>query len=192
MLRSGASVKPMKKLSTTSYVILGLLSLKPWTSYELARQMRRSIRFYWPRAESGIYEEPKKLVAHGLATARTEVTGRRARTLYEITPAGHAALREWLATPGGMPMVEFDGILRVLFADQGGRESALSAVREIRDQARAARADHEALEADLRATGGPFPERTHINLVVLRWMYEQVDAVIRWADWAEVEIGRWG
>ena len=182
----------MKKLSTTSYVILGLLALKPWTSYELAQQMRRSIRFYWPRAESGIYEEPKKLVAHGLATATREATGRRERTVYAITEDGHEALRLWLSTPGGMPVVEFDGILRVLFADQGGKDHALAAIREIRDQARAARADHEALEADLRSTGGPFPERRHINFVVLRFMFEQVDAVIRWADWAEREIDAWG
>ena len=181
----------MRKLSNTSYVILGLLALKPWTTYELARQMRRSIRFYWPRAESGIYEEPKKLVEHGLATARQESTGRRARTVYAITDAGHAALREWLSEPGGMPVVEFDGILRVLFADQGGKQNALAAVREIREQARQARADHEALEADLRATGGPFPERSPMNFVVLRYMYEQVDAVIRWADWAEAEIAAW-
>ena len=36
----------MRKLSTTSYVILGLLALRPWTTYEIAHQMRRSIRFY--------------------------------------------------------------------------------------------------------------------------------------------------
>ena len=87
--------------------------------------------------------------------------------------------------------MEFDGILRVLFADQGGRERALAAVREIRRQAQGARADHEALEADLRATGGPFPERSHINFAVLRYMYEQVDAVIRWCDWVEGEIAGW-
>lgn len=181
----------MKKLSTTSYVILGLLALRPWTSYELAAQMRRSIRFFWPRAESGIYEEPKKLVAHGYATAVRETTGRRERTVYAITQAGRDALRLWLATPGRMPVVEFEGIIKVLFCDQGSERDALAAVADIRRQALAARADHEALEADLAATGGPFPERLSINRVVLRYMFEQVDAVIRWCDWAESEIHLW-
>ena len=99
------------KLTTTSYVILGHLALRDWSTYELAQQMKRSTRQYWPRAESKIYEEPKKLVAHGLATATREYTGRRPRTLYAITDTGRAALRRWLDEPGQPPLVEFEGIV---------------------------------------------------------------------------------
>jgi PadR family transcriptional regulator, regulatory protein AphA len=42
------------KLTTTSYVILGHLALRSWSTYELAQQMKRSTRHYWPRAESKI------------------------------------------------------------------------------------------------------------------------------------------
>ena len=80
-------------LTTTSYVILGHLALRDWSSYELAQQMKRSTRHFWPRAQSKIYEEPKKLAAHGLATATREFTGRRPRTVYAITPKGREALR---------------------------------------------------------------------------------------------------
>ena len=54
------------ELTTTSYAILGLLAIRPWSTYELARQMQRDLRFVWPRAESNLYAEPKKLIAHGL------------------------------------------------------------------------------------------------------------------------------
>src|SRR6516162_6651932 len=81
------SICQVAKLTTTSYLILGLLALRRWSTYELAQQMKRSIHFYWPRAESHIYEEPKKLVAHGLAAASSEQTGRRPRTMYAITDA---------------------------------------------------------------------------------------------------------
>ena len=56
-------------LSTTSYAILGLLAIKPWTTHELVRQVDRSLRRLWPRAQSKLYEEPKKLVAYGYAKA---------------------------------------------------------------------------------------------------------------------------
>ena len=56
-------------LTTTSYAILGLLAVKPWTTHELVRQVDRTLRRFWPRASSKLYEEPKKLVAHGLARA---------------------------------------------------------------------------------------------------------------------------
>lgn len=56
-------------LTPTSYAILGLLAVRPYTTYELATQVERTVRRFWPRARSKLYEEPKKLVAAGLAEA---------------------------------------------------------------------------------------------------------------------------
>ena len=44
-------------LTPTSYAILGLLAIKPWTTYELAQQMGRALSQFWPCAESKLYEE---------------------------------------------------------------------------------------------------------------------------------------
>ena len=64
--------------------------------------MRRSLHFFWPRAESNLYAEPKRLVTAGLAEAREEWNGDRRRTVYSITDRGREALRTWLATPPAM------------------------------------------------------------------------------------------
>ena len=179
------------KLTTTSYVILGHLALRDWSTYELAQQLKRSTRHYWPRAESKIYEEPKKLVAHGLATATREYTGRRPRTVYAITDEGHKALRRWLDEPGQPPVVEFEGVLKVLFAEQGTKQQLLATLRSIREQAQRTRDEHAALADDLSRTGGPFPDRLHVNELVFRFMWEQIDTVIRWATWAEQQVADW-
>src|SRR4051795_2587089 len=101
MLPKGRCQSAMaSELTTTSYAILGLLALKPWTTYELAQQMGRALGQFWPRAESKLYEEPKKLVALGLARASAETVGRRPRTVYSITPKGRRALRAWVPQPG--------------------------------------------------------------------------------------------
>ncbi|WP_285742462.1 PadR family transcriptional regulator [Lentzea sp. NBRC 105346] len=178
-------------MTTTSYVILGLLALRRWSTYELAQQMRRSIRYYWPRAESHLYEEPKKLVALGLATATREDVGRRPRTVYEITDAGREALREWLATPGSTPLVEFDGLVKVLFAEQGTKEQLLATLATIRADAESTRLHHAELAADLVETGGPFPDRLHVNSLVFAFMWQQAEAVLRWAEWAEGVVAAW-
>ena len=39
--------------------------------------MERSVGRVWPRAQSKLFEEPKKLVEHGYATAREDAVGRR-------------------------------------------------------------------------------------------------------------------
>lgn len=181
----------MPKLTTTSYVMLGFLALKQWSTYELAQQMRRSIRFYWPRAESKLYDEPKKLVAHGLATATREYSGKRPRTVYAITSKGRKALRRWLAEPGSGPVVEFEGLVKVLFAEQAGRAELLATLGSIRADAEKARQHHVGLATDLAQTGGPFPERLHVNTLVFRLMWEQTEMLLRWVAWAEQEVTDW-
>lgn len=181
----------MPKLTTTSYVILGHLALRRWSAYELARQMQRSTRHYWPRAESKIYDEPKKLVAHGLATATREYTGRRPRTVYEITDKGRRALQRWLSEPGRAPLVEFEGAVKVLFAEQGTKEQLLATLGSIRGEAERTREEHATLAAELAQTGGPFPDRLHVNALVFKFIWEQTEMVIRWATWAEQEVASW-
>ena len=56
----------MAELTTTSYAILGLLNIKPWSGYELTQQAQRSLRYVWPKSESHLYAEPKRLVRWAL------------------------------------------------------------------------------------------------------------------------------
>ena len=181
----------MQKLTATSYLILGHLALRDWSTYELAQQLKRSTRHYWPRAESKLYEEPKKLVAHGLATATREHTGRRPRTVYAITDQGREALRHWLDQPPEPPAFEFEGIVKVLFAEQGTKHQLQETLRSIREQAERTRAEHAALAQDLAQTGGPFPDRLHLNTLVFQFMWDQADTILRWATWAEHHIADW-
>src|SRR5436309_13332803 len=109
-------------LTTTSYAVLGLLSIKPWSSYELTQQMDRSLGRFWPRAVSKLYEEPKKLVSHGLARASTQRNGQRTRTVYTITLKGRRALAAWLQQPGDGPVLEFEQLLKVFFAENGTKD----------------------------------------------------------------------
>src|SRR5919107_6429382 len=87
------------QLTTTSYAVLAQLAVRPWSTYELAQQRVRYFRYVWPRAESAIYREVKRLDAMGLVAAKREYVGKRPRTVYSITEAGRQTLREWLDTP---------------------------------------------------------------------------------------------
>ena len=115
--------------TTTSYAILGLLAVRPWTTYELAKQVRRSLNWFWPRAERKLYDEPKRLVADGLATATEGFTGRRKRTTYAITAEGRAELARWLGEPSAPPTYEFEAMVRVFFADAGDLDQLRATLR---------------------------------------------------------------
>ena len=178
-------------LPTTSYAILGMLALRPWTAYELTRQLRRSLTHCWPKAESVLYDEPKRLVRLGLATAQRQPAGRRTRTAYAITDQGRRALEAWLATPPGPPRFEFETMLRLVYADQGTKEELLDAVRAAQEWAEARHADGREQVRGYLDGGGPFPDRLHIIALFARFYADLFELVTRWAELAETEIQAW-
>ena len=181
----------MGSLNTTSFAILALLAIRPWTTYELAKQMDRSLRWYWPRAASVLYTEPKKLVEHGLAKATQEFTGRRPRTVYAIAPQGRRTLRRWLDRPGAEPVLEFEALVQIAFADQGTQEQLLRTLGSIKQRAVARREEALARAREYAETGGPFPERLPVIALTGKFLLEYVDLVARWAAWAEAEVQTW-
>ncbi len=178
-------------LTTTSYAILGLLSVKPWSTYELTQQMDRSLGNFWPRAQSKLYEEPKKLVEQGLARGREEAVGQRTRTVYSITPKGRRALAAWLHDPGSGPVLEFEQLLKVFFSDAGTKEDALASIRGAADWARDRSAFTARVGRQYARGEGEFPERAAQRFVTVRFLIDFFALVGEWARWAEGVVDAW-
>ncbi len=179
------------RLTTTSYAILGLLAIQPWSTYELAQQMDRSLGRIWPRAQSKLYEEPKKLVAHGLARASKEPVGRRSRTVYTITDKGRRALAAWLHQPGAGPVLEFEQLLKVFFAEHGTKSDALATLAAARAWAQARSAESLAVGRQYLEGRGPFPQRLAQLELTARFLTDFYAMVGDWARWASRIVESW-
>lgn len=179
------------KLTTSSYAVLCLLALRPWSGYELTQQATRSLRFAWPKSERLLYSEPKKLVATGMATAHEEFVGERRRTVYTITDDGRAAVRHWMSTEPQPPVLEAEALLRLLFADHGTVADARSAIDAL--AADAAEIHRQVLEinAGYLDDEHPFPDRVHVSVLFATFQLELYDLVVRWAEFAREEIDGW-
>lgn len=178
-------------MTTTSYSILGLLAVKPWTTYELIRQVDRSLRRIWPRAQSKLYEEPKKLVALGYARATEERVGKRTRTRYTITPRGRRALASWLDEPGAGPVLEFEQLLKIHFADSGTKADVLANLAATLEWVREQNEVNLATAEAYLAGAAEFPERAAINQLGGRFLTEFYAMVARWAEWAMGVVADW-
>jgi PadR family transcriptional regulator AphA len=178
-------------LTTTSYAILGLLAVKPWTTHELVRQVDRSLRRIWPRAQSKLYEEPKKLVAHGLARATDDSVGRRRRTRYTITPKGRRALAAWLQRPGDGPLLEFEQLVKISFADSGSRADVLTNLAATRLWVLEQNVENLATGRAYLEGSGPFPERAALNLLAGRFLTDFYVMMARWVRWATDVVEGW-
>ena len=176
--------------SPTTYGLLGMLAVRSWTGYELTRQMRRSLRFVWSSSEGHLYREQKRLVELGWAAVETEPLGGRSRKRYTITPAGEAALRDWLATAPQEPHFEIEGLLRLFFGDRGSVEDMAQSMEATADAARSMLDEMLGFVDEYLAEGGPlwmlehdvggpggervefrgrpmFPERLHVVALVI-------------------------
>jgi PadR family transcriptional regulator, regulatory protein AphA len=183
---------PSKPLTTTSHALLGLLALRPWTTYELAKQLQRSLGWFWGRAERKLYDEPKKLVAEGLATATVQHTGTRPRTVYAITSDGRTALRAWLGGPSTPPILEFEAMVRVFFADGGTLEQLRSTLAGVQaDAAGRLVALRTMIDTVVDAEHDEFAGRRSLNALGLRFHLDHEQLQIDWARWALQETATW-
>jgi PadR family transcriptional regulator AphA len=178
-------------MTTTSYAILGLLAVKPWTTHELVQQVDRSLRRLWPRAQSKLYEEPKKLVAHGYAKAADDSVGRRRRTRYTITAKGRQALAVWLQEPGAGPALEFEQLVKIHFADSGTKADVIANLEATRAWVLEQNKENLAAARAYLAGQGLFPQRAALNQLPGRFLTEFYVTVARWVEWAAAVVEKW-
>lgn len=178
-------------MTTTSYAILGLLAVKPWTTHELVQQVDRSLRRIWPRAQSKLYEEPKKLVAHGYATATDDPVGRRRRTRYTITGPGRRALAAWLQEPGDGPVLECEQLLKIHFADGGSKADIVTNLEAMRAWVLAQNEENLAAARAYLEGSGAFPQRAALNQLLGAFLTSYYVVVAEWVDWASGVVERW-
>ena len=188
---NGHTVGVPGSLTTTSYAVLGLLSVRPWTAYELAQQVERSLGWFWPRTVRKIYDEPKRLVADGLASAAVEMTGRRRSSVYDITPEGRAALADWLDGPSADPKFESEAMVRVFFADAGTLEQLRRTLAEAAEAAERRVSVLSAMSDSLADDDYPYADRRHLNEIAMRFGLANHRAIAEWARWALAETDGW-
>ena len=179
------------RLSTAGLAILGLLALRPWSAYELTKQIHRGVRYMLPASERHLYAEPKRLAAAGLVRMRREAVGRRTRTVYEITPAGREALRSQLAAPPAPPQLQFETLQRLIFADQGSKQDLLAALDTTTEQVQQLMDEGFQQLRGYQADGGPFPERLHLIMLFSRFYVDYLVLLRDWAALARREVASW-
>jgi PadR family transcriptional regulator AphA len=184
----------VSELNTTGYAVLGLLSQHPWSAYELTQFMRISyLRAIWPRAESRLYEAPKKLVSMGYAAVAKEQQGKRSRSVYSITGEGRRALRDWLKSTGKDVIFEHEALLKLANSDAGTVEDLGNIIAGIRASTES---DLQEMRQGLeQLVGRPLQissdDKYVINTLVNSFVYETLQARTRWLSFAETFTRDW-
>jgi PadR family transcriptional regulator, regulatory protein AphA len=190
MSRSNDDAVP-SGLTTTSYAVLAQLAVRPWSTYELARQRVRYFRYVWPRAESAIYREVKRLAAMGLVAARREYVGKRPRTVYSITEAGRQVLREWLGTPVSPFAMDFEAMIRLFIAPLGTKEQLVATLEQVRSDAQDMLRFGGAVKQEFLDGRAVLQDQAYIRALAVDFFISLLNTVDGWAERTLAEIQGW-
>ena len=106
----------MANINTTQYALLGMLSFKPMSGYDIKKFTDMSISYFWSENYGHIYPVLRKLEKNGLVTKKIKRgKGSPDKKIYSITEDGRNALRAWLSAPVQKEIFRLEILLKLFF-----------------------------------------------------------------------------
>ena len=139
----------MPSKQKTKFAILGLLSWRPMSGYDIKRFVDVGLSHFWNESYGQIYPTLESLVDEQLASKK-EGAGKRRRHVYSITRRGRAKFRAWLAQPTTPPVVRNEFELKFFLSLEVPVKERLRLIDEYREQQRRLLAEYELSEEVLR------------------------------------------
>ena len=103
---------------TIQYAILGLLSWRPLSGYDIKKFIADSAALYWSGNNNQIYRPLVQMHNEGLVTQQVEYQeSLPAKKIYTITDKGRAALRDWVASTPELPEFRNAFLVQLAWAD---------------------------------------------------------------------------
>src|SRR5690349_7132364 len=165
------------------YALLGLLSDRTASGYDLLKTFDTSLANVWPATQSQVYGELAKLADAGLITVSTE--GPRGRKEYALSADGLAELRHWLVDVPPQRVTRSEALLRVFFLGVVTPAQARDYLAGLADTSGAEHAALDALAASIDWDDGNLSVYGRIALEYgLRFMRMHRE----WAEWAVEQI----
>lgn len=163
------------------HALLVALSERPGAGLELTRRFEKSIGFFWQATHQQIYRVLARMAETGWVSVELrQESGKPEQKVYAVTPAGQAALREWLAESTPTEAVRSELAVKLRGASYGDRAAVLATVR-------ASLADHATRLAhfeQLEARDYPHPDRltgaAKDQYLVLRGGIHSQRALVTW------------
>ncbi|MFC8226405.1 PadR family transcriptional regulator [Streptomyces sp. NPDC057287] len=165
------------------HALLGLLSERPASGYDLLKLFDTSLANVWPATQSQVYTELAKLAAAGLVAVASE--GPRGRKEYALTDDGLVELRHWMTETGPQRAVRSDILLRVFFLGVLTPEQARS---YLDDLARMSEREHDDLRQLKESIDGGDDSLTVHGLIALEYGLRFNAMRREWAGWAAAQI----
>lgn len=201
----------MASKQKTRFAVLGLLSWKPMSGYDIKKMVDVGLSHFWNENYGQIYPTLESLVKDRLATKKEERTsGKRKRFVYTITKKGQQAFNDWLREPADAPIVRNELQLKFFLSCKLPTRESVRLIREYRTQQQALLDEYRLSEKVLRVAirDGEYPDQLneileltasarqnrakHCNifLLTLRHGIRVIEARLAWCDEVLESLGQ--
>ncbi|HWX56354.1 MAG TPA: PadR family transcriptional regulator [Verrucomicrobiae bacterium] len=169
--------------SASKFAVLGVLSLKPSSGYDVKQFVEGSIGHFWSESYGRIYPLLKEMTADGLITRRQgeKNSGRPERQVYSVTPRGEAALRHWLEQQPRNESPRSELLLKLFFSKRIGPQASAKHVREKKQLEENKLAIYAQIETGLRRQYATHPELPYW-LLTLSFGRHMCQGLVDWCD----------
>ncbi len=166
---------------STDYAVLGMLTLRPMSGYEIRQTIGESIAYFWTESFGQIYPTLNRLTKEGLVTRRGERGASRTRHIYSITDAGREVLAAWLRQPAEPQVPRNELLFKLFFSRHVSPADAIAQVERFRDAAAGERARFQELDSELLRRYANVPDLPYW-LIASRYGQLQAELRLRWAN----------
>lgn len=126
----------MAKVNKTKYAILGALSQRSGSGYDIKKICDSSIAYFWNENYGHIYPVLKKMESEELITKQVEQTeGRPLKNVYSITEKGREELERWLMLPVEHDSIRSELLLKIFWSKDIPIENIIEKIQKEKEDA---------------------------------------------------------
>ena len=171
-------------LSDVEVALLGLLSVRPMTGYEIRRHFDRALAPWWDTPRTQIYPklrelETRQLIEHEYVVQESKPNKR----IYSPTPAGRDRLRSWLLGSIQWPALRHQMMMRLFLGHLLPTDELRESLAHYRDQTAAwARGLRDIDSKFARSLTGPYRDTVFFELLALHNLIALAELEVASAD----------
>jgi PadR family transcriptional regulator AphA len=178
----------MPKLNRTKQAILGFLTWRPMSGYDIKKAIEGRTSNFWSESYGQIYPILKRLTEEGLVTQSSLTTsGGRDRNVYTITEAGEKELQRWLSEPTESPVLRNELLLKLFFGRQADAEINIRQIETFREAQQQDLERYAKVRQELTTTMENSPDLAYW-LMTLRFGETEKQALLTWCDETLAEL----
>jgi DNA-binding PadR family transcriptional regulator len=180
----------MASLTPTARTILGFLASHPRSGYEIRQAASRAISAFWGVSDGQLYPQLRALADAGLIRPmESEDPGRHAKEVWQLTPSGRTALRDWLEAPSAPVTVRDENLVKLLFAAHEDPRLALQLIRERRQHFERFKDVITEAEPGSTWTEEERSKSSPTPALIREYGLDYAETAIAWCDKAERALG---